>query len=197
MTYNGKTLVKDKDYKVAYSSNKNIGTAKVTITGIGSYKGKVTKTFKIIVKKNASYTVGNYRYKITNANISGKGTVALTGVKSSSVKKKLKSITVSDSIKIGGKTFKVTEVGKGAFSSCAKATSAKIGKNVKKIGEKAFYNCKKLKKITVTATGLKSVGKNALRNIYKKAVINVPKSKLKAYKKVFKSKGQKSTVKVK
>lgn len=197
VTYNGKTLVKAKDYKVAYSSNKNIGTAKVTITGIGSYKGKVTKTFKIIVKKNASYTVGNYRYKITNANISGKGTVALTGVKSSSVKKKLKSITVSDSIKIGGKTFKVTEVGKSAFSSCAKATSAKIGKNVKKIGEKAFYNCKKLKKITVTATGLKSVGKNALRNIYKKAVINVPKSKLKAYKKVFKSKGQKSTVKVK
>lgn len=197
VTYNGKTLVKAKDYKVAYSNNKNIGTAKVTITGIGSYKGKVTKTFKIIVKKNASYTISNYRYKITNANISGKGTVAITGVKSSSVKKKLKSITVSDSIKIGGKTFKVTEVGKSAFASCAKATSAKIGKNVKKIGEKAFYNCKKLKKITVTATGLKSVGKNALKNIYKKAVINVPKSKLKAYKKVFKSKGQKSTVKVK
>ncbi len=197
VTYGGKTLKKNTDYKVSYSSNKNIGTAKVTITGIGNYKGKITKSFKIIVKKGASYTVGNYKYKITNSNTSDKGTLTLTGVKSSSVKRKLKSINVADSVRIGGKSFKVTEVGKSAFSSCAKAASAKIGKNVKKIGEKAFYNCKKLKKITVTATGLKSVGKNALKNIYKKAVIKVPKSKLKAYKKVFKSKGQKSTVKIK
>ena len=41
------TLKKDRDYTVSYSANKDIGTAKVTVTGKGSYTGKITKTFKI------------------------------------------------------------------------------------------------------------------------------------------------------
>ena len=41
------TLKKDRDYTVSYSANKGIGTAKVTVTGKGSYTGKITKTFKI------------------------------------------------------------------------------------------------------------------------------------------------------
>ena len=41
------TLKKDSDYTVSYSANKGIGTAKVTVTGKGSYTGKITKTFKI------------------------------------------------------------------------------------------------------------------------------------------------------
>lgn len=41
------TLKKDMDYTVSYSANKGIGTAKVTVTGKGSYTGKITKTFKI------------------------------------------------------------------------------------------------------------------------------------------------------
>ena len=41
------TLVKDADYTVAYADNINAGTATVTITGIGNYKGEVKKTFKI------------------------------------------------------------------------------------------------------------------------------------------------------
>ena len=45
--YNGKTLKKGTDYTVSYSSNKNIGTATVKVTGKGSYAGTITKTFKI------------------------------------------------------------------------------------------------------------------------------------------------------
>ena len=45
--YNGKALKKGTDYTVSYSSNKNIGTATVKITGKGSYTGTITKTFKI------------------------------------------------------------------------------------------------------------------------------------------------------
>lgn len=41
------TLVKDKDYTVSYSDNKYVGTAKVTIKGIGNYEGEIVKTFKI------------------------------------------------------------------------------------------------------------------------------------------------------
>ena len=45
--YNGKTLKNGTGYTVSYSSNKNIGTATVKITGKGSYTGTITKTFKI------------------------------------------------------------------------------------------------------------------------------------------------------
>ena len=44
------TLVEGKDYTVTYSDNKNPGTATVTITGMGMYKGTATKSFKITKK---------------------------------------------------------------------------------------------------------------------------------------------------
>lgn len=76
------------------------------------------------------------------------------------------------------------------------AASVTIGSNVTEIGAKAFYNCKKLKKITIKTTKLKAVGKNALKNIHAKAVVKVPKRKLKAYKKLLKSKGLKRGAKI-
>lgn len=43
-----KILVKSTDYSVAYSSNIAVGTAKVTIKGIGDYGGNIEKTFEIV-----------------------------------------------------------------------------------------------------------------------------------------------------
>ncbi len=43
-----KALDKDVDYTAAYSNNVNVGTAKVTITGKGNYKGSISRSFKII-----------------------------------------------------------------------------------------------------------------------------------------------------
>lgn len=51
VTLGGKTLKKDTDYTVAYQNNKQIGTAKVRVTGKGSYKGSKEASFKIIPKK--------------------------------------------------------------------------------------------------------------------------------------------------
>jgi len=45
------TLKKGIDYTVKYSNNKNVGTAKVTVTGKGIYKGTLTTTFKIVPKQ--------------------------------------------------------------------------------------------------------------------------------------------------
>lgn len=193
ITCKGSNLKVNEDYTVSYKNNIEIGTATVTIKGKGNYTGETSKTFQITVKKNADYTVGDYKYKITDAKTDGKGTVALSGVKS----KKGKSIKVADTVNIGGKKFLVTSIGNSTFSGCSKATSATIGKNVTKIGSKAFYNCKKLKKITIKATKLKSVGSNAFKGINKKASIKVPKNKLKVYQKLLKKKGQASSVKIK
>lgn len=194
VTYNGKTLVKNKDYKLSYKNNKNIGTATVTITGTGKYKGSMSKKFTITVKKNKTYTVGNYKYKITNAKTNGKGTVTVTGGK----KKTLKSVKIGSTVKIGGKNFKITSVGKNAFKGYKKLTSATIGKNVTKIEAGAFEKCSKLKKIKISGSSLKSVGKNAIKGISKKATIQCPKKKVAKYKKLFKSStGFKKTMKIK
>ena len=196
VTYKGKALVKGKDYGIVYQNNTNIGTAKAVLTGSGNYKGTAEKSFVITVKKKASYTVGNYKYKIVNARTDGKGTVKVTGVKSKSVKKKLKKISIPAKVKVGGRQFAVTAIEKNAFKDCVKAASAEIRANITSIGSKAFANCKKLKKITVRSTKLKTVGKNAFQKINAKAVIQVPKAKLKAYKKKLNKKGQKKTVKI-
>ncbi len=214
---NGKKLVRNTDYTVTYRNNTNIGQAAAVVTGKGNYVGTAEIGFAITVMKNASYTAGNYKYKITNAKIDGKGTVELTGLKS----KTLKKINVPATVKIGGKSFKVTSIANGACKGCKKTTSIVIGKNVKtigssafsgcvkassvtvgnavtKIGTKAFYNCKKLKKVTIKSTKLNSVGKSAIKGIYKKAVMKCPKKQLKKYKKLFKSStGYKKTMKIK
>ena len=49
--YEGKTLIKDTDYSVAYSNNTNAGTAKLTVTGKGTYTGSQTLSFKIKAKQ--------------------------------------------------------------------------------------------------------------------------------------------------
>ena len=49
--YNGLTLKQDKDYKVEYTNNLNSGKAKVTIKGIGSFVGEISKEF--VINKNS------------------------------------------------------------------------------------------------------------------------------------------------
>lgn len=46
--FNGKTLKKDKDYKLSYKNNTRVGLATVTITGKGNFTGKDTEDFTIV-----------------------------------------------------------------------------------------------------------------------------------------------------
>ena len=48
VTLGGVTLVRGTDYTVAYSGNTAVGTATVTVTGIGNYSGQVQTTFAIV-----------------------------------------------------------------------------------------------------------------------------------------------------
>ncbi len=45
--FNGKKLKKGRDYTVKYTKNKNVGVAKIKITGKGNFKGKRTVQFAI------------------------------------------------------------------------------------------------------------------------------------------------------
>ena|GEM_PF-2103094 len=56
-TSTGEPLVKDVDYTVKYSDNKNAGEAKVTVTGKGNYSGTLKTTFNILKLSIASASV--------------------------------------------------------------------------------------------------------------------------------------------
>lgn len=49
--YDGVTLKEGTDYTVAYENNKEVGTATVTVTGMGGYNGVATKDFQIVAAK--------------------------------------------------------------------------------------------------------------------------------------------------
>lgn len=53
MVSDGTNILKENiDYKVTYQSNKNVGTAKITVTGINPYKGSIVKEFQILELSN-------------------------------------------------------------------------------------------------------------------------------------------------
>lgn len=186
VTYGKRTLAVGRDYRIFYSSNKDFGKAKVVITGIGNYSGSKTQYFDITAAVGKTYTNGNYRYKITNASLNGKGTVTLV-----SVVKKTKTVAVPDTIKLGGRTFKVTAIGKAAFNKNVKVTKITLGRNVKTIGARAFYGCKKLRTVVIKNTQMtgKTVGAKAFKGTYAKLTVKVPAKKLKSYKKILLNRG--------
>lgn len=163
------------------------------------------------ILKDAS---GNYNYKVTD---SATRTVEIT----KQLNKKLAKIKISSVVSLNGVNYTVTSIGNNVFKGNKKITAVTGGKNLVKIGKSAFAGCTKLKtvtlsgkklkeigasafsgdkalkKITLKTTALKKAGAKAFKGIHKKAVIKVPKAKLKAYKKTLAKKGQAKTVKIK
>lgn len=137
------------------------------------------------------YTVGKMKYTVTKVNNNGTGEVALIGTTRKKSDKRFTSLKVGNTVKIKGKSFKVTAIGNNTFRGYKKLKSVTVGKNVKKIGTKAFYGCNKLKKIVIKTKQLqaKKVGNKAFKGIYSKVNIKVPKPKLKSYKKILRAKG--------
>ena len=93
ITYEGSKLVANKDYNAVYSANKNIGTAKVQINGIGGYTGSATVSFQIKVKKMNPKNTLCTKFKYTSkkskiAKVSSKGKIT-------AVKKGSATITVT------------------------------------------------------------------------------------------------------
>lgn len=89
--------------------------------------------------------------------------------------KKQASVRIPATIKYEGRTYKIIS-----------------------ISNNAFYKNKRLKKIIIKSPYLKSIGKNSIKGIYKKAIIKCPKKQFRIYKKMFNSKtGYKKSMKIK
>lgn len=145
-----KSLMKGTDYKVSYSNNRKVGTATVTVTGIGNYQGTLTKSFKIINAvtpakgKSVKDKTTGATYKITKAGTSKTATVEYTKPTTSKA-----VVTIPDTVVINHVTCKVTSVAANAFKNNKKIQRVTIGKNVTSIGKNAFYGCTKLQKVTI------------------------------------------------
>lgn len=142
--------------------------------------------------KGTKLTAKGASYQVTSA-AEKNPTVVYKGSK-----KQKASVTIPDTVTIDKVTYKVTSIAANAFKNNKKLKKVVIGKNVTKIGKKAFYGCSKLKKITVKTTKLtkKNVGSQAFKGIHKKAAFKVPKKKISSYRKVFRARGAAKTTKV-
>ena len=117
--YGDVTLTQNTDYTLAYANNKNAGTAKVTVTGVGNYVGSAETTFKIVKAKIAKCTLTAKDLTYTGKALKPKVTVKFgkTTLKTGtdytlSYSKTLKAIGVAT----------VTVKGKGNFTGTKKLT---------------------------------------------------------------------------
>lgn len=183
------------DGKISLTGNtiKNIKSQ-----GIYVLKGTVTlKENKVSGTKDKGFKAAGGKVYFVDGNakmlLSGKN-LTVEGA----ADKKAKSIKIPEKVTVGNVSFNVTSIKDGAFKGNSKITEVTAGSKLKKIGKNAFYNCKSLKKITLKTTKLTSsnVGAKAFAKINAKCTIKVPKNKVSAYKKIFKSKGASAKVKV-
>ena len=79
VTLKGTQLMKDRDYTIAYTNHTNVGTATVTVTGIGNYTGTSTRTF--VISKAAAPEISwptasaiTYGEKVSDSRLSGGST---------------------------------------------------------------------------------------------------------------------------
>lgn len=121
-----------------------------------------------------SYSENGVTYKI---GVDGKATVA----KIDAVKRATINV-----VTVNGVEYPVTSIAKNAAKGNKKLASLTIGSNVTRIESKAFYNCKKLKKVTVKANKSLSVGKGAFGKLSKDASVKINGVKGKTKKKLIK-----------
>ena len=141
VAYNGSPLVEGIDYTLSYSNNKAIGTAMVTVTGIGNYAESVDVKFKINPKGVALSKLKAGAKQLTVKWQKGKGVTGyqvqyslkknFSGAKTVTVKKAATVETVLKKL-TAGKTYYVrvrayaTVKGKKYYSEWSKAKSAKV-----------------------------------------------------------------------
>ena len=130
-------------------------------------------------KAGTKYTVGGNQYTVLKAGLS---------VRFSKANPKVKTVTIPNTIKVDGISYKVAEIGANAFKNNKKVKKVTIGANVVKIANKAFNKCPNLKSVVIKTTLLtkKTASKKCFSKVNKKMVIKVSKKSKKTYAKIFK-----------
>ncbi len=115
VTYGGKALVKNQDYTLNYSDNINVGTAKVTVTGMGNYTGSVEKEFTILAKSEEGGNPGGEGNPGEGTNPGGEGNPGADANPGGTVYQKPAKVTGVSAISVNTSKIKVSW--KGASSA--------------------------------------------------------------------------------
>ena len=179
--------------KAGYLNSLNAGGYVIKVVlKYGEVNTKVTIVNAVEPKPtNKTIKKGDIVQPVKNTKKPEAATYKVTDTKKKTVtykasKTKSKTAVVPSTIKVNGKTYKVTAIADNAFKNNKKLTKITVGKNVAKIGKNAFYGTKKVSKITVNGNSLKSVGKNAFKNVKKNCKISIQAKSKKQYNKVIK-----------
>lgn len=80
-------------------------------------------------------------------------------------------VNIPETVRIQEVEYQVAQISESAFADSDKLKEVTVGANVVLIEPKAFYQCKKLQKLTIHADHLQQIGADAFAKIHKKAQI--------------------------
>jgi len=110
VTDGSKTLIKDRDYTVAYTDNTEVGTATVIVTGTGNYKDSITATFTIYARSLSNASINSILAQtFTGSEI--KPAVTVTYYSTTLTEGVDYRLTYSNNINAGTATVTVTGIG--------------------------------------------------------------------------------------
>ncbi len=161
---------------------KGLGNCVITVYASNGVRTKVKITVAPQIQEEIEYKGGLYRLNKAKT----------AAIFAGAAKKTVTKLTITATVKIGKKSYPVTEIAASACEGLGKLKNLTIGKNVEKIGAKAFYDCGSLKTITLKTEKLKkaaAIGANAFGKGAKKPTVKCPKSVLEKYTKWLKKKG--------
>lgn len=127
VTFGGTVLQEKQDYTVSYKNNSKAGTATLTLTGKGNFKGKVTKTFEITpcsLTENEAVLIQAEDMAYTGNALKPKVTVTCDGNKLST---KDYTISYQNNKELG--TGNITITGKGNYTGTAEGTFRIVAKD--------------------------------------------------------------------
>ncbi len=98
------------------------------------------------------------------------------------------NIVIPNTVKYKNKSYKVVSIAPKAFYNKSKLKKVCINANITTLGKDCFAKCKKLNSITFKGSKPPKIGRNAFKNINKKAKFYVPKKAYAKYRKTLTSK---------
>ena len=128
---NGTKLTLNKDYKLSYSNNTNVGTATISVTGIGDYTGVYKKTFTVkaldVSSSYAKVTIPYASYTYTGLLIKPEATLRFKD--GTAIPKSEYSVSYSKNRAVGLAEITVYPAGKNVTSSFTRTFVIKPEKN--------------------------------------------------------------------
>ena len=174
------TLKEGTDYTVSYSNNVNVGTATITITGIGNYKDTITKTFAIKAKTSQTIKVkvASKTYDYTSlqakaasfaigATASGKLTYKVTSTPKNAEKyisvNTSGTVTLKKNAPVGTYKITVSAAATSNLNAASTVVTVKVNKSSQKItvktASKTYKTTAVVKKNQTFTIGAKATGK--------------------------------------